>query len=49
MTAIEVSGPTEHEHHHQEEERVATVTDPVCGMTIDSPTAAAHEEYEGAT
>lgn len=47
-TVVEVSGPTEHEHH-QEVEQMATVTDPVCGMTIDSATAAAHEEYAGAT
>ena len=26
---------------------VATVTDPVCGMEIDSATAAASEEYRG--
>ena len=28
---------------------MAMVTDPVCGMEIDSATAAASEEYEGKT
>ncbi len=28
---------------------MATVTDPVCGMEIDSAAAAASEEYQGKT
>ena len=30
-------------------EVMATVTDPVCGMEIDSAAAAASEEYQGKT
>jgi YHS domain-containing protein len=41
-------------HHSQDHERrkgevMATVTDPVCGMEIDSAAAAASEEYGGKT
>jgi Cu+-exporting ATPase len=33
----------------KEEEEMAMVRDPVCGMDIDAATAAASEEYEDAT
>lgn len=32
-----------------DEEETAMVRDPVCGMEIDTATAAASEEYEGTT
>lgn len=34
---------------HVEENRMAMVTDPVCGMNIDSEEAAGTIEYEGKT
>jgi len=37
------------EHETQEEEAMATVKDPVCGMDIDPNNAAATEEYQGKT
>jgi len=37
------------EEKTQEEEAMATVKDPVCGMDIDPNTAAATEEYQGKT
>jgi Cu+-exporting ATPase len=37
------------EHEMQEEEAMATVKDPVCGMDIDPNNAAAIEEYQGKT
>ena len=37
------------EHEGREGEVMATVTDPVCGMEIDSAMAAASEEYGGKT
>ncbi len=48
-------GPTttSHEHHADRSDHInadggdAAVTDPVCGMTIDPTTAAAHRHYEG--
>jgi Cu+-exporting ATPase len=42
--SVEVSqGQDDHEHHVED----STVTDPVCGMTIDPATAAASVEHEG--
>ena len=39
-----------HEHEDRKEEgEMATVKDPVCGMDVEPETAAASEEYEGAT
>ncbi|WP_238154467.1 heavy metal translocating P-type ATPase [Ornithinimicrobium sufpigmenti] len=35
--------------HDRGQQRVATVTDPVCGMSIDPATAAATREHDGAT
>ena len=37
------------EEKTQEEEAMATVKDPVCGMDIDPNTAAATEDYQGKT
>jgi YHS domain-containing protein len=37
------------EHEGRKGEVMATVTDPVCGMEIDSAAAAASEEYGGKT
>jgi Cu+-exporting ATPase len=37
------------EETSEEEEKMATVLDPVCGMVIDPATAAGSEEYEGTT
>ena len=36
----------DHDHGHQPE---TTVTDPVCGMSIDPTTAAATREHDGTT
>jgi Cu+-exporting ATPase len=36
-------------HEGRKGKVMATVTDPVCGMEIDSATAAASEEYGGKT
>jgi YHS domain-containing protein len=33
----------------EEEEEMATVRDPVCGMDVDPATAAGSEEYQGTT
>jgi len=38
-----------HEHEGRKDEAMETVKDPVCGMEIDSATAAATEEYKGQT
>jgi hypothetical protein len=37
------------DHEGRKGEVMATVTDPVCGMEIDSAAAAASEEYRGTT
>src|SRR5215218_6279391 len=37
------------EHKGRKGEVMATVTDPVCGMEIDTDAAAASEEYQGKT
>jgi Cu+-exporting ATPase len=50
---VEVSEMQMHEHHehedHEHGDELASVVDPVCGMTVDPANAAASAEHEGTT
>jgi len=48
-TTLDEANVEVHEDEAGKEEEMATVRDPVCGMEIDSATAAASEEHEGTT
>ncbi|OYV23977.1 MAG: hypothetical protein B7W95_00290 [Acidimicrobiales bacterium 20-64-4] len=45
-TTFEPMDNNEHAQHHQHDD-ATTAVDPVCGMTVDKATAAAHRTLEG--